>query len=574
MGQIASGYLQTSTCGITMIRDRQVGLLVSLVMLIAAPLFAQPVIVNGNVRDVWSLVVVDSARIEIVNVADPFEQYITFSDASGNWSQPIITGVGETGGLPDAVTLHQNYPNPFNPSTLLEFSIPQSGTATLSVHTILGELLDEKRISLTAGVYNIAWHWKGAAGVLLYSISFQQTRLTRKMVQLEGGGVGGLGVVQTLPAGRSTASRPSVVLSQYKVTASRFDYEPDSTIITLVSGVRADFLLETVHRRAFLIDLHNDVLEKVVGGYQLGPLHAFNHSDIPRFRTGGVDAQMLSCWADPSQFPTTAFQRTIAMMDSFAVQIDRNPTTLAQARTADEADSIAATGRLAGILAVEGGHSIENSLDKLITLYNRGARYLTITWNNSTAWAVAAADPLSQTVGLSPFGFEVIHKMDSLGMIIDVSHVGIKTIEDILATTTNPIIASHSGARGLRNHYRNLLDNQIVAIAQGGGVIGVVFYPPFLSASGTVTIDTVIRHIDYVVNLVGVDHVAIGSDFDGIETTPVGLEDVSRFPKLTAALLRHGYTREEVRKILGKNFMRVFREVTSNRPGSGVAGVR
>jgi len=263
-------------------------------------------------------------------------------------------------------------------------------------------------------------------------------------------------------------------------------------------------------------------------------------------------------------------------MDSFSVQINRNPTTLAQARTADEADSIAATGRLAGVLVVEGGHSIENSLDKLITLYDRGARYLTITWNNSTPWAIAAADPQSPTVGLSPFGFEVIHKMDSLGMIIDVSHTGIKTIEDILATTRNPIIASHSGARALRDHYRNLWDNQIISIAQTGGVIGIVFYPPFLSASGTVTIDTVIRHIDYIVNLVGVDHVSIGSDFDGIEITPVGLEDVTRFPQLTVALLKHGYTRAEVRKILGENFMRVFREVTSNSGvrGSGVVNLR
>jgi len=553
-------------------RDTTVGMLLLLVVVLAEPLFSQPVIVSGNVRDAWSLVVIDSARIEIINVADPFESYITYSDVSGNWSLPITTDVGEKGLLPEAVTLQQNYPNPFNPSTQLEFSIPQAGSVTLSVHTILGELLDERRISLTPGRYNIEWQGKGAAGVLLYSISFNQSRLTRKMVQLDGSGVGGFGVIRSLSSGQgqSAPSRPVTSLAQYKVTASRFDYEPDSTTIVLVSGVRADFLLESVHRRAFLIDLHNDVLEKVVEGYQLGPLHAFNHSDIPRFRSGGVDAQLFSCWASPSQFPTTAYQRTIEMMDSFAVQIGRNPTTLAQARTADEADSIAATGRLAGVLVVEGGHSIENSLDKLITLFNRGARYLTITWNNSTPWAIAAADPLSPTVGLSPFGFEVIHKMDSLGIIIDVSHTGIKTIEDILATTTNPIIASHSGVRALRNHYRNLWDNQIVAIAQNGGVIGIVFYPPFLSASGTVTIDTVMRHLDYIVNLVGVDHVAIGSDFDGIETTPVGLEDVSRFPNLTVALLRRGYSREEVQKILGGNFMRVFRQVTANSRAQGV----
>ena len=146
-------------------------------------------------------------------------------------------------------------------------------------------------------------------------------------------------------------------------------------------------------------------------------------------------------------------------------------------------------------------------------------------------------------------------------MIIDVSHVGRKTVEDILATSTNPIIASHSGAAALRNHTRNLTDAQIRAIAQRGGVIGVVFYPPFLTSSTTATLDDVIRHIDYIKNLVGVEFVALGSDFDGIERWPVGLEDVTKFPSITAALMQKGYSRDDMRKILGENFMRVFRAV-------------
>jgi membrane dipeptidase len=151
--------------------------------------------------------------------------------------------------------------------------------------------------------------------------------------------------------------------------------------------------------------------------------------------------------------------------------------------------------------------------------------------------------------------------MDSLGMIIDVSHTGIKTIEDILAVTSNPIIASHSGARALRNHTRNLTDVQIQSIAQTGGVIGVVFYPPFLSSSSTVTIEDVVHHIEYIKGLVGVDYIALGSDFDGIERVPVGLEDVSRFPALTRRLLELGYSREEMFKILGGNALRVIRQV-------------
>jgi membrane dipeptidase len=193
-------------------------------------------------------------------------------------------------------------------------------------------------------------------------------------------------------------------------------------------------------------------------------------------------------------------------------------------------------------------------------------RYLTITWNNSTSWAISAADGRTETQGLNSFGRQVIRTLDSLGVIIDVSHVGIKTIQDILEETTNPIIASHSGARAIRNHTRNLYDWQIQDIANSGGVVGIVFYPPFLTSSPPTQISDVIAHIDYIVNLLGsTDYVAIGSDFDGIGTNLVlGLEDVSKFPDLTLALLQHGYTEQEVAKILGGNFKRVFEEVCGN----------
>ncbi len=190
---------------------------------------------------------------------------------------------------------------------------------------------------------------------------------------------------------------------------------------------------------------------------------------------------------------------------------------------------------------------------------------MTITWNNSTDWAVSAQDSRSTTVGLSDFGRHVIRLMDSLGIIIDVSHTGIKTIQDILQETQNPIVATHSGARALRNHYRNLYDWQIQDIANSGGVIGVVFYPYFLNGSSNASINDVIAHIDYIKNLVGIDYVAIGSDFDGIEVVPLGLEDTSKFPNLTEALFDHGYSREEVEKILYKNFKRVFEQVCGNK---------
>jgi membrane dipeptidase len=316
-----------------------------------------------------------------------------------------------------------------------------------------------------------------------------------------------------------------------------------------------------VHHASFVMDFHNDVLEKVVTGYQLGVRNTINHSDLPRFRDGGVDAQMMSVWVNPTAYPSTAFQRAMQMIDSFEVQVARNPTTLAPARTEAEVLQANREGKFAAMLSIEGGHAIQDDLTKLRALHARGARSMTITWNNSTAWATSAADAQSATRGLSPFGVEVIRLMDSLGMIIDVAHTGIKTIQDILATTRNPVVDTHAGARALRNHYRNLTDSQIVAVARTGGVIGVVFYPPFLTGAGTASIDTVIRHIEYIRTLAGIDHVALGSDFDGIEQTVTGLENVTRFPSLSRALLRRGWTVADLQKLHGGNMLRVIRTV-------------
>ncbi|MEK9135790.1 MAG: dipeptidase [Bacteroidota bacterium] len=532
------------------------------IIVISMSAHSQPITIGGIVRDTVTLYPLDSVRVEIVNTSNPLERYTVYTNGAGRWSYTFqSSGVGESGGLPQSIMLHQNYPNPFNPSTILTFRLHKAGLVRISVHGILGQVLDERSLMLAPGGYSVRWSSKGAAGVLFYTLESDGVRLTKKMLQLDGGDGDGLGDV-TLTQGVAplpSSGQPDLV--DYTITVSKLGYEPDSVTVPLVNNNNVDFRLQTVHRRAFVIDLHNDVLELVVGGYQLGVRHTTNHSDLPRFRDGGVDAQMLSLWPSPTQFPNTAYERVLQMADSFSVQLARNPTTLAHTRTVAEIEQAVAAGKFAGILAVEGGHAIQEDLNKLVTFYQRGVRYMTITWNNSTSWATAAADPQAETRGLSDFGRQVIRTMDSLGIIIDVSHVGRRTILDILQVTTKPIVASHSGVRALRDHYRNLTDDQIISIAQRGGVIGVVFYPTFLSPTNTATIDTVIRHIDYIKNLVGIDYVALGSDFDGINTTPVGLEDVSRFPNLTMALLRHGYTPAEVRKLLGENYMRVFRAV-------------
>jgi membrane dipeptidase len=278
---------------------------------------------------------------------------------------------------------------------------------------------------------------------------------------------------------------------------------------------------------------------------------------------GGIDFQFFAVWVDPSQYSAKPFDAAIKMIARMDQEVANSQGRLVQVKTADEAMSNSAAGKISYMLGVEGGHAIENDLQKLYRLYDLGMRYLTITWNNSTDWAVSCDDSRRDRVGLSAFGIKVIKACDSLGVMIDVSHVGAKTIEDILAVSVNPIVATHSGANSLRSHRRNLTDAQIKAIADKGGVIGVIFYPSFLVASGQpCNIQSVIRHIDHVVKIGGIDHVALGSDFDGVsDWLPQGLEDVTKMPALTEALLQKGYSIPDVHKILGGNMLRVVKQV-------------
>jgi membrane dipeptidase len=525
--------------------------------------YAGTVTISGIAKDRHSYQPVGGAQVELVNQADTTDRYRTQSDVNGFWSSTIeLTSVRPDEGVPTTVLVLPNYPNPFNPSTTIRFALPTAGRVRLSIYNILGQELGTREADLARGEYKLDWSARGAAGVLFYSLEWQGTTITRKMVQLDGGEGSGLG--EMIPVGGMSAvsARPSPGPPVYLCIASRLDYEPESTEVALTSGtMTVDFSMETVHDRAFVIDLHNDVIEKVMDGYSLGPLHTSEHSDLPRFHKGGYDAQLFAIWADPSAYASAPYARAMAMIDAFEKEIAANVDTFAQARSSTDLTDLSSAGIFGGLLGVEGGHAIENDLSKLEAFYQRGVRCMTITWNNSTSWAISAQDPLSASQGLSPFGRQVIQTMDSLGMIIDVSHVGVQTIKDILTVTKNPIIASHSGARALRNHYRNLTDEQILSIANSGGVIGVVFYPLFLSSTNYATLDTVVKHIDYIRNLAGIDHVALGSDYDGMSPAPFGLEDASHLPALTLRLLERGYSREDVRKVLGGNFLRVARTV-------------
>jgi membrane dipeptidase len=322
-------------------------------------------------------------------------------------------------------------------------------------------------------------------------------------------------------------------------------------------------------------------------------------------RDGGVDVQVFSIFCGPEQQQPYAFANR--QIDSVYEWVRRNPNRMVLVKTPDELRQAIKDKKLASMLGVEGGHMIEDKVENLDALYVRGARYLTLTWNNSTSWATSAADETTKGdslphKGLTDLGKKIVERMNDLGMLIDVSHNGEQTFWDVIKYTRKPIIASHSSVWAFCHHRRNLKDDQIKAIAQNGGVIHLHFYAGFLDstyekkalnfqeqhkaeidaliANGTqpnyariITMEKykdevesmrpplslLLDHLDYIVKLVGIEHVGLGSDFDGIEAGPKELNGVQDFPLITKALRERGYGKKEIRKILGENFLRVFR---------------
>ncbi len=520
----------------------------------------------GTVRDRHRGVPITSAGIQIFDRSGILLTTTT-TNALGQWQASIpVSDLSGQGELPRTFSLEQNYPNPFNPSTKIPFTVAKPGTVRITVHNILGQLVDAKEYSIQAGSYTIDWKAKGSAGVLFYSVETGRERLTKKMVQLDRGNSIGFSNLSVMSGQVSYSLAPELATDSCRIIASSFVHEPDTLTVAFVDSARGDFMLESVHDRAFVIDLHNDVMEVISGSnyvYQLTDRHSTNHTDIPRFRDGGVDGQIFSVWISAATYSASAhFATAMKFLDTLKAQANRNKNNMGLVVRADSMDSLSRQKKIGGIVVVEGGHCIEEKLENLLAFYNAGVRVMTITWKNSTSWAVSDQDSRAGSVGLSAFGKQVIRMMDSLGMIIDVSHVGRKTIDDILATSKKPIIASHSGAYALCNNARNLPDTLIRAIAARGGVVGIVFYPYYLTGSRSASLENVLQHIDHIKRLVGnVDCISLGSDFDGIEVTPTGLEDVTKFPAITEALLQRGYSRQDVRKILGENFMRVFRAV-------------
>ena len=362
---------------------------------------------------------------------------------------------------------------------------------------------------------------------------------------------------------------------------------------------------QDIHAKAIVVDTHNDILMKVVdkGIVFDQDLTGQTHSDLDRWKKGGLDVQIFSVYCDGSV--KNAYDIANREMDSLDAIVARNPDKIVKVANSVEILKAVKEDKIAAMFGVEGGHMIEDDLDKLEALYKRGARYLTLTHNVAPSWATSAADETSnpdlQQKGLTDFGKQVVSKMNELGMMIDVSHCGDQTFWDVIKMTSKPIIASHSSVYNLVASRRNLKDDQIKAIAKNEGVIMVNFHPGFIDStfdgkekaffekhaiendsllnSGMdewYTMDylykkytseaelmrpplsKLIDHIDYIVKLVGIDYVGLGSDFDGINLTPLQLDDVTTYPLITKALVEKGYSEKDINKILGSNLLRVL----------------
>ena len=361
-----------------------------------------------------------------------------------------------------------------------------------------------------------------------------------------------------------------------------------------------------LHQQVPLIDGHNDYpwalrenaqqdLEKL----DISRPQPSIMTDIARLRAGGVGGQFWSVYVPADLQGTTAVTTTLEQIDIVHRMMRRYPETFELALTADDVERIFKKGKIASLIGMEGGHSIDNSLGALRMFYRLGARYMTLTHSKNVPWADSCTDTPANG-GLSAFGEEVVREMNWLGMLVDLSHTSPDTMLDALRVTQAPVIFSHSSARALNDVPRNVPDNVLQLLPKNGGVVMVTFVPGFLSPKVTAwnklqtdeenrlklqlptdaeavkngvaawtkanpapraTVADAADHIDHIRKIAGIDHIGLGGDFDGITSVPEGLEDVSKYPTLTAELLRRGYKDDDIRKILGLNVLRVMREV-------------
>jgi membrane dipeptidase len=358
-----------------------------------------------------------------------------------------------------------------------------------------------------------------------------------------------------------------------------------------------------IQRKSIVVDTHNDVLSYMTDdNYDLGVSSVGKyHTDIARMKQGGLTAEFFSVYID-RKYATEggSARRALDMIDYVYRAAEKYPNDLMMAYSTDDIRRAKKQKKIAALMGIEGGHAIEDSLMALRDFYRLGIRYMTLTHNNTNNWADSCCDTAKHN-GLSDFGKEVVREMNRIGMLIDVSHVSDKTMSDVFDVSTAPVIASHSSARALGDRPRNIPDELLKRFTKNGGVVMVNFYPGFLDQKVVIAsrerdtrlkpqidelrakykddpkkfeeeqnrllaanplpktpLTVLIDHFDHIAKVAGVDHVGIGSDFDGVPSLPVGMEDISKLPAITYELLKRGYSEQDVRKILGENFMRAF----------------
>ena len=352
-----------------------------------------------------------------------------------------------------------------------------------------------------------------------------------------------------------------------------------------------------IHRKAIVIDTHSDLTSRLVDeGVDVGKRLPDGHQDIPRLIEGGVDAQFFSVYVAAKYADKGGPKRALQMMDAVYQMVEKYPDKMQLAFCVSDVYRAVAQGKIAALMGLEGGHGLQDSFEVLRMFHRMGIRYVTLTHSNTNGWADSSTDQ-PKWGGLNELGEKMIHEMNRIGMIIDISHVSDETFWDVLRVTKAPVMASHSSCRAIANMPRNMSDEMIKALAKNGGVIMINFASSFLNPKWgertnyilqeirdkyqgdfgmwgkmwdemnakdpipPATLDDLINHIDHVTKLVGPDYVGLGSDFDGVSNLPVGMEDVSRLPVITYELLKRGYSEENILKILGGNILRVFSEV-------------